>query len=338
MEQKSSMTKVSIIVPVYNVEPYLNKCIDSILCQTLEDIEILLVDDGSTDLSGDICDGYAALDDRVRVIHKVNSGLSDTRNVGIDAAQGEFIGFVDGDDYIAPEMYESLYCACIEDKTGIAACDYIECTVGSDKFISRSTGQCQVMTSEAFFEEVLRYDSPVGVGVWDKLYEKSLFEKVRFQVGKLHEDTDIIYRLVFQVDRISYLSVPYYTYLSRPGSITASSYCSREYDRYTANRGMFKYIAANHPDLLDIASENRSVSNLCIVRNMTHSGIYDKEMYQRIRSENRKLLPAALKSDNIPPKTKCQLLLLCVGYRPHELFSRLYKFFKRNRIKESAAL
>ncbi len=110
------MIKVSIIVPVYNIETYLRHCIDSLIVQTLKEIEIILVDDGSTDSGGTICDEYADRDERIKVVHKTNGGLSDARNTGINLARGDFIGFVDGDDSVLPEMFEVLYRACIEKK------------------------------------------------------------------------------------------------------------------------------------------------------------------------------------------------------------------------------
>ncbi len=323
------MVKVSIIVPVYNVEAYLHKCVDSILRQTLEDIEILLVDDGSTDSCRDICDEYAALDSRVNVIHKVNGGLSDARNAGLDAAGGQYIGFVDGDDCVEPEMFEALYRACEENKTRIAACDYLSQVTDSGKSLSRSTGKCQVMTSEVFFREVLRYGSAVGMGVWDKLYERSLFEQARFSVGKLHEDTDIMYRLVFQTDCISYLSIPYYVHYLRPGSITDRRYGKRDFDRYEANYGMFRYIADNHPALIDVAAENHCISNLNIVRNMVRSETYDRKMYQKIRKDTRSILPAALKSDDISSRMEWEIRMVCLGYHPYKLFYRLTKRMKK---------
>ena len=117
------MCKVSVIVPVYKVEKYLNKCVDSIINQTLEDIEIILVDDGSPDNCGKICDDYAQKDNRIVVIHKTNGGLSDARNAGLEVARGEYIGFVDSDDYIAPEMISLLYGVCKKNSTDIAGCD-----------------------------------------------------------------------------------------------------------------------------------------------------------------------------------------------------------------------
>ncbi len=323
------MVKVSIIVPVYNVEAYLHKCVDSILHQTLVDIEIILVDDGSTDSCGDICDEYAALDSRVNVIHKVNGGLSDARNAGLDVAGGQYIGFVDGDDCVEPEMFEALYHACEENKTCIAACDYLLKITDSGKILSHSTGEKQVMTSESFFGEVLRYGSAVGMGVWDKLYDKRLFEHARFSVGKLHEDTDIMYRLVFQTDRISYLSIPCYVHYLRPGSITDRRYGKRDFDRYEANYGMFRYIADNHPVLIDVAAENHCISNLNIVRNMVRSEIYDREMYQKLRKDTRSTLPCALKNDGISSRMKWELRMVCLGYHPYKLLYRVNKRLKK---------
>ncbi len=325
------MTKVSIIVPVYNVEAYLERCVDSILCQSLQEIEVLLVDDGSTDACGEICDQYAGQDHRVKVIHKANGGLSDARNAGIKQATGAFIGFVDGDDYIEPEMYEVLYQACLENDAPIGACDYIYQGEETGEVFSCSTGECGKLSAEDFFRKVLQSPSAVGMGVWDKIYQRELFQRAQFRKGRLHEDTDILYRLVFQAEFVSYISRPYYVHCEREGSITGSSYGVRDYDRFNANGRMFRYIEACHPKLLRAAADNRCRSMVKIVNNMADSRVYDGEMYGKIRQEILELLPVLCEEDGFSVSLHWQLRLISIGYFPYGFIRGIYRFVKKMR-------
>ncbi len=325
------MVKVSIIVPVYNVAAYLRKCVDSILCQSLQEIEVILVDDGSTDACGEICDWYSLQDTRVKVIHKANGGLSDARNAGIAQATGAYIGFVDSDDYIEREMFEDLYQACLEEGTKIAACDYVYEGEKTGQRISWSTGEYVQLSAEDFFQKVLQTPSATGMGVWDKLYKRELFQKVRFRKGELHEDTDILYRLVFRTDFIAYISHPYYIHCERKGSITKDRYGARDYDRFKANGRMYRYIEKNHPRLRLAATDNHCRSMVKIVDNMVSSGVYDRKMYATIRHEVRKLLPTLEQGEKVPVILWIQLRLICIGYLPYGLAYGIYRLMQKGK-------
>ncbi len=131
-----------------------------------------------------------------------------------------------------------------------------------------SMQRCRVLTAEEFFGEVLMHSDTVSMGVWNKLYEKHLFDDVRFPVGKMHEDNATLYRLVFKTDRVAYIPAQYYIYAKRPGSITLLPYGIREYDRYEADHSLYQYIASNHPSMIPLAAEHLCISNLSIARNM----------------------------------------------------------------------
>ena len=181
---------LSIIVPVYKVENYLPKCIDSILAQTFTDFELILVDDGSPDDCPALCDAAAEKDARVRVIHQKNGGLSAARNAGLDAARGAWIGFVDSDDYIAPEMYEVLYQAVQSTGADLALCDYAE--------VDEAGAPCQSMhvslsEGELTGQELLKRASGLMVQLaWNKLYRRAIFTQRRYPEGKLNEDLFLI--------------------------------------------------------------------------------------------------------------------------------------------------
>ena len=178
--------KVSIIVPVYNVEHYLHKCIDSILAQTFFDFELILVDDGSTDNCGIICNEYAIIDPRIIVIHKKNGGVSSARNSGLDEAKGEYIGWVDSDDYIETDMYETLYQLAIDYNTNIAECNYAQVVNGKLTPCEFGIG-LENGSGNFLIEKFLSAD--IFYGIVTKLFHRSLFETVRFPQGRIYEDT-----------------------------------------------------------------------------------------------------------------------------------------------------
>ncbi len=211
---------VSVIVAVYNIEEYLPRCVESIMHQTYRKLEIILVDDGSTDGSGDICDEYAGKDDRILVIHKKNGGLSDARNAGLERASGDYIGFVDGDDWIEEGMYRSMFEACEREKAQVAVCRYKQITKSGviDASAGNSVSLSKTEALEVYIcgnERYLIYNS-----VWSKLFEKTLIQGMRFPVGKNSEDIMFTTKAFCKMERLAYLDKAYYNYvLDREGSI-----------------------------------------------------------------------------------------------------------------------
>ena len=181
---------ISIIVPVYKVEKYLEKCVKSILSQTYKNLEVILIDDGSPDSCPDICDNYANQDIRVKVIHKNNSGVSDARNDGLNVANGEYIGFVDSDDWIDPKMYEILLREILHTNADIAICDYALCKddglIYGKAMPQELKNRC--LCKEELIHEVLQPYGGFFAVIWNKLYRKSIFDKIRFPSGKHVED------------------------------------------------------------------------------------------------------------------------------------------------------
>ena len=198
---------ISVIVPVYKVEKYIHRCVDSILAQTFTDFELILVDDGSPDNCGKICDEYAEKDNRIHVIHKENGGLSDARNAGIDWAfansDSEWITFIDSDDWIHPKYLEALYNAVKETGCEISICGYEETTGDSPK-VDDINLQAVIVSTEDFFCE----HNVNAVVAWGKLYKKELFREIRYPVGKLHEDEFTTYKLLFQYENCAFVNQP----------------------------------------------------------------------------------------------------------------------------------
>ncbi len=223
------MTLISVIVPVYKVESYLDRCVQSIVDQTYTNLEIILVDDGSPDNCGAMCDAWAEKDSRIRVIHKENGGLSDARNAGMAIATGTYMGFVDSDDYISENMYQLLYNRMLADRSDIAACG-VE-MVFEDGTPSRSltrSGQCVLNREEAIKASIC--ESWLKQPVWYKLYKTELIRNIPFPVGKYHEDVFWSYQAVAKAQKVSVFDIPCYFYTQRSGSIMSESFSLRRLD------------------------------------------------------------------------------------------------------------
>ena len=213
---------ISVIVPVYRVEPFLPRCLDSLRNQTYRNLEILLVDDGSPDNCGKICDEYAEKDHRFRVIHKENGGLSSARNAGLDAAAGEFIGFVDSDDWIAPQMYETLLSALIKWDAQLACCGRYDVR---EKTGEQKIGLCpksdECLSGVAFAGRIFRYDG-CDSSACDKLYRRELFNGVFFEEGHKIDDEYFTYQGFLQPRKVVCTDRVIYNYRKRASSVMGS--------------------------------------------------------------------------------------------------------------------
>ncbi|EKY29019.1 glycosyltransferase [Clostridium celatum] len=217
------MALISIIIPVYNVQKYLNKCIESAINQTMKDIEILLINDGSTDKSGEICDYYAKSDSRIRVIHKENEGVSSARNIGLDLATGQWIAFLDSDDWIEENMYEILYENAIKQKVDICACNFEYFTKDNISLYNKDlmNGLEGIYTSKEFMDFIYegQHKNALCVCIWNKIYKKSIFNNLRF-INSIHEDEQICTQIYSKKLNIYLLGQPLYKYIQVAQSIT----------------------------------------------------------------------------------------------------------------------
>lgn len=239
---------IGVIVPVYNVEPYLHRCIDSILAQTYKNIQIILVDDGSTDNSGKICDEYAAQDDRIVVLHQKNQGQSAARNAGLDYLFANtdcaYINFVDSDDWIHPQMLEVLLQVVLENQVDVSICGFIR-TAGEKIEVPLELPSVQVFSPEDFYAQ----KSINAVVVWGKMYNQTCFASIRYPVGQTYgEDAFVTNRILFQYEKVAFIDAPLYAYFQNPDSITRSSWAPA---RLVAIDAMFEqvtYFAEHHFD------------------------------------------------------------------------------------------
>lgn len=244
--------KISVIIPVYKVEKYLDNCIKSIVAQTYRNLEIILVDDGSPDNCPAMCDAWAKKDNRIKVIHKENGGLSDARNVGMAAATGDFIGFVDSDDWISPDMYQLLY-----DRMKIDGSDIVACGVQMvwedytpPRILTKSG--CRVMNSQEAMQAIIE-ESWLKQPVWYKLYKTELVQDIPFPVGKYHEDVFWSYQAVGRANKISVIDTPCYFYTQRSGSIMGEGYSLRRLDSLDAKLLRLAYIQEHFSQLVSLA-------------------------------------------------------------------------------------
>lgn len=241
------MDLISVIVPVYNVEAYLDKCISSIVNQTYQNLEIILVDDGSPDNCPAICDGWKEKDSRIVVLHKENGGLSDARNSGMGAAHGEFISFIDGDDWIEPRFFEILQHELEAQNADVAAVQYRLCWEGD---------ACE---RQSAYEHVTVYDRQTAMRlliqnqikqvVWNKLYRSAQIRDIPFEKGKVHEDEFWTYQVIGRIERFAAIDYIGYDYFQRAGSIMGAGYSPKRLDAVEAKTRRQAYLTEHMPEL-----------------------------------------------------------------------------------------
>lgn len=272
-------TLICVIVPVYQVEQYLAKCIESILLQTYSNFELILVDDGSMDASGKICDAYATQDTRIQVIHQNNGGLSAARNSGLRQAHGDYIVFVDSDDYIRETMLEHLYQGLTQSHADIAICgiqmvDELGIPINKEETLSR-----KMIWNESSFWNFYYMDNHWMSVSWNKLYKKNLFDSIRFPEGKIYEDDFILHEIIARCKVICGIPSVEYFYVHRRGSIMHSSFSARnllrpeallcrvqyfwDTEQYIfaqeALLGLFSTMAVIYPDVKNLSLETKQV-------------------------------------------------------------------------------
>ncbi|WP_313581101.1 glycosyltransferase [Chishuiella sp.] len=225
--------KISVIIPVYNTEKYLSKCLESVINQTLKDIEIIVINDGSTDSSQNIIDLYTSKDDRIISIIKKNGGLSDARNMGIDNSNGNYLAFIDSDDYIDEYMLENMYNLSQKHQSEIVLCDLVKVNEKGEEF--RDLPQSPQLADKIILKDDFTIFGEMSCFACNKIFKKSLFNKHRFKKGIHFEDIELIPKLVLDSTVISKINQPFYKYFERQDSITKSH----------TKRGLDMFLAVN---------------------------------------------------------------------------------------------
>lgn len=283
---------ISVVVPIYNTGNYLVRCIDSVLQQTYSDIELILVDDGSTDNSGEICDAYQKKDRRIKVIHKKNGGLSEARNEGITCAKGEYIAFVDSDDYIAPNMLKILYDNLIEKNADISICNFWWIDEKEKMLETNGEDEKECFVDKDILKLLYNNDFEYNFSIvvaWNKLYKRSLFKEIRYPIGKLHEDEFIIHKLLYQCKKIVYSTCKLYYYMKHDEGITGNVNSKRIQDVWTAlSERAFFFKTIDEKEMYDDTQKNRlylakSIILICEKNTFAQATITKKWMQQQMR-------------------------------------------------------
>lgn len=242
------MVKISVIVAVYNVDKYIDKCIKSILGQTFKEFELLLINDGSTDKSREICESYFNGNEKIKLINKSNGGLSDARNLGLDIAKGEYITFVDGDDSIDSDYLERLYNNAVSNDADISACSFKR--IIGDAIIYEDIREIAItLNRNEAMEEYLKESKTCSVIACCKLFKKEIFNNIRFPLGRIHEDNFTAHLLINKCNKYSYISYCGYNYLIRKESITGIGFNSKSMDLLLAYNDLENFIDKNYEGL-----------------------------------------------------------------------------------------
>lgn len=321
---------ISVIVPVYNAEKHLVRCVDSILNQTHSHLEVILVDDGAKDNSGAMCDTYMQKDPRIRVVHKENGGLSSARNAGIDIATGEYLGFVDSDDWIEPEMYETMLHLAVENDAQMVCAGRYDVDAET---MERTVGLCPRR------EEVISGIEMLGrVFVWDncdssscdKLFHRSLYDGLRYTHGVISEDVALFPYTAERAERVVMCDKPFYNYYHHSGTISTSALSEKSFHFVEHTARIYDYISKNHPEIEDQARQLR-ISGL--VHSLLSCELAEagsrKEFAVRCRhyrAELRRHLPFIMQHPRYGKKDKLTNLLLATGL--YRFLRPLYHAFK----------
>ena len=314
------MDKVSIVVPVYNVEDCLSYCVDSLRQQTYKNIEIILVDDGSTDSSGEICDQYARDDDRIKVLHIENGGLSNARNTGVKESSTDWIVFIDSDDYYDHRAIEYLVKLRDKYRVDLVATPVIEVRnyENSDflgDFREKYSGKLDRRTAL----EQMFYGNYVGTHSGGKLYKKEILLRFPYPNGMLYEDLSLAYEHIASCENIAVSALNLYKYYRRPGSIVNSKYSDRLLDFYKAMEWNRAYVERDYPN----DKEMRRALNVRYVFNGLHivHAMLSSDMYaevNKIRKEYFQYFKDVILNSNVTRKNKVKYLMLLVSPKLYE--------------------
>lgn len=322
MDKKEKL--ISVIIPVYNVQEYLIKCIESVINQTYENLEIIIVDDGSTDKSTEICNKVKKNDSRIRVIHKENGGLSDARNVGIDNANGEYISFIDSDDYVDNNYIELLYNAIKQYDADMSIASHR--VIYEKNIIDRSTGK-EFCAEPIEILKMLLYDNGIDTSAWGKLYKKSLFNEIRFPKGRFFEDSATTYMLIDKSKKIGVCSKPIYNYVIRNNSISNETFSEKKMDLIVSTEEMTNYIKNKYPELEKACNRRLMYAYLSTLTQLAKSKVKNKKIQKKLMKYINKNRNNVLKDKNIPKRDRVGLLSTILGFHCFKYVWKIYSIF-----------
>lgn len=270
---------VSIIIPIYNVEVYLHRCLDSVLNQTYQNLEVILVNDGSTDKSALIAQKYVDMDKRFFLIHKPNGGLSDARNTGLDVATGRYITFIDSDDYVGEQYVEKLLALIHTYHADISIIQHRNVYGLKTEKYNGKDSTIQIYNNIHAIENMW-YQKDITNSAWGKLYAIDLFRSIRYPVQYLYEDLGTTYKLFYQAEKIVWSSEVLYYYYQRSNSIMNAEFCRKKMDRIALSEELLEWTEQNCKELRSAAIARFFTSNIQVLREIPNNELYRTEVKQ----------------------------------------------------------
>lgn len=325
------MAKIDILVPVYNAQPYLRKCMDSILSQTFQDFQLILIDDGSTDKSGEICDEYAADNEKVKVAHQENQGVAAARNRGIKESTSQYVTFVDSDDYVDRRYLETLYQAVRKHHANLAVSCHIDISNGQ-----RLTKACREEREEntriLSREDAYRYmldDTPMLMAAWGKMYERNLLSSIQYPPGEIYEDIKVIDQIVEASDIIAYTSYRGYYHVQRGESVTGNLLLCHE-TLLENERYLKAFIDENYPDISKIARAHYLEHCFSLFNAMLTNPLYQQER-KDLKREIIKEWKLLIFGKNSAPLKRMGTICLMLGIPWYRFVWKLFKTMDKRR-------
>lgn len=313
---------ISIIIPVYNAEKFLNKCLDSILAQTYNNLEIILVNDGSSDKSGDICREYAEKDDRIKVIHKENGGQSIARNCALDICRGDYIGFVDADDWISSDMYETLCTNLEQCNADISICQCKKVNKREDVPLKNNTGFIQLNREETF--EYFYKRRIFECHMWNKLYRRNLFDDIRFPEGKIYEDEDAMYKLLWKINSVAYTDKECYYYYEHELSTVHKKFNDAQLNKLDVYQNAIMFFEKNMPEIVQYVKYRWLDGYIAFVRDAARSNEVSEKLIKEY-DRAKEYAKGYVFAEYIKPIYKISWILMRINVN---LFTEMVKFLK----------
>lgn len=318
---------ISVIIPVYNVQEYLTECVESVLNQEYKDFELILVDDGSTDNSGVYCDEFAKKDARVKVVHQQNSGLSEARNKGLEIALGDFITFIDSDDFIHQQMLRQLYLNLVEAEADVSVCGFQYVKSNKQPFDRKLSNRTNVISGREAAGMIINLSDRGMIIACSKLYRRTLFQNLKYPKGKLHEDEFVTYQLFDQAGIVVISEAKLYYYRLRKDSITGSRYSLKRLDKLEALRLCIDYYIEKKDKKMIIAAKYRYLLNLQIAYFRIYTGLkQETETLIRLKEEHQRQYKELIDNKDRNGRISDEITVRIFHYNPflYLLLAKLY--------------
>lgn len=321
-----SSYKVSIIIPAYNVEKYLRRCLDSVVNQTYKNIDIILVDDGSSDGTGRVCDEYAQKDARIRVIHQKNQGQAAARNNAMKIAEGEYIAYVDSDDYVTPDYIEYMVKLQKKYKTDVVFVRGVYAYDGKKLPAYKDEDRDTLLSAEETLIR-LNYNKGMGAMIWAKLFRRELIEAYPFPEGQIYEDLAVLYKIVGACKEIAYGEHRVYFWMQRGGSTMRSTFNKRQMSAFQATREQLAYMQQAYPAVVP-SVKARHMTKVVEIMPLAMNSVGSREAYKLLKKEMI-FYDEVIKDKNLRTLQKLRLRAIKMGYLPTRIFLLTHERVKK---------